>query len=79
MPTDALRTAGAGHAVAHDRLDQELAGLDQLELTERTRAPVGLRLWSAAWPKVPSPMTARNWPAPIPSIGPNIRAPRSWW
>ena len=56
MPTDALRTAGAGHAVAHDRLDQELAGLDQLELTERTRAPVGLRLWSAAWPKVAAVM-----------------------
>jgi hypothetical protein len=30
-------------------------------------------------PRAPSPMTAPSWPAPIPSIGSNTRAPRSLW
>jgi len=35
-----------------DRLVQELAGLDALELVERGRRPVARRVWSAAWPKL---------------------------
>jgi NitT/TauT family transport system permease protein len=34
------------------RLDDELAGLDALELGGRTRAAWGHRLWSATWPKI---------------------------
>lgn len=35
-----------------DRLDQELAGLDALELAHAARRPLGRRMWSAAWPKL---------------------------
>lgn len=35
-----------------DQLDQELAGLDALELAERGRRPLARRVWSAAWPKL---------------------------
>ena len=33
-------------------LDQELAGLDHLELHEQRRRPVSLRLWATLWPKL---------------------------
>ena len=35
-----------------ERLDQELAGLDALELAGQTRHPLGARMWSASWPKL---------------------------
>ena len=35
-----------------DQLDQELAGLDALELAGSGRPPLGRRVWSAAWPKL---------------------------
>lgn len=35
-----------------DRLDQELSGLDHLELTIVTRRPAILRIWAALWPKL---------------------------
>jgi NitT/TauT family transport system permease protein len=34
------------------RLDQELAGLDALELAGATQRPLARRIWSAAWPKL---------------------------
>jgi len=34
------------------QLDQELAGLDALELAQSTRRPLPRRIWSAAWPKL---------------------------
>jgi NitT/TauT family transport system permease protein len=34
------------------QLDQELAGLDALELAQRARPPLSRRLWSATWPKL---------------------------
>jgi NitT/TauT family transport system permease protein len=34
------------------RLDQELAGLDALELADQGQRPRAARLWSAAWPKL---------------------------
>ena len=44
MPTSDLQ---------HDvQLDQELAGLDALELAHADRPPLARRLWSAAWPKL---------------------------
>jgi NitT/TauT family transport system permease protein len=39
-------------ATTADRLEVELAGLDALEEHERAQAPLGRRLWSAAWPKL---------------------------
>jgi NitT/TauT family transport system permease protein len=36
----------------HDTLDQELAGLDHLEVVEVERAPLAARLWTATWPKL---------------------------
>jgi len=45
MPAD-LATA------PHDRLDQELSGLDQLELSTAAHRPASLRIWSALWPKL---------------------------
>ncbi|MFL6204640.1 MAG: ABC transporter permease [Acidimicrobiales bacterium] len=37
----------------HDaQLDEELAGLDALELAQGTRRPLPRRLWSSAWPKL---------------------------
>jgi NitT/TauT family transport system permease protein len=35
-----------------DRLGQELHGLDVLDTPQAPRRPVGLRIWSATWPKV---------------------------
>lgn len=32
-------------------IDEELAGLDRLETADHDRAPLALRVWSAAWPK----------------------------
>jgi NitT/TauT family transport system permease protein len=37
---------------ASTRLDQELAGLDALEIPDRPRAELARRVWSAVWPKV---------------------------
>jgi len=34
------------------QLDEELAGLDALELAQSSRRPLPRRLWSAAWPKL---------------------------
>ena len=34
------------------QLDQELAGLDALELAQSARRPLPRRIWSAAWPKL---------------------------
>ena len=34
------------------QLDEELAGLDALELASRARRPLARRLWSSAWPKL---------------------------
>jgi len=38
--------------VRNEQLQEELAGLDALELAERTRVGRGRRFWTAAWPKV---------------------------
>jgi NitT/TauT family transport system permease protein len=35
-----------------DQLDQELAGLDALELARAGRPPLARRIWSAVWPKL---------------------------
>jgi sulfonate transport system permease protein len=45
MPTSDIEQRDA-------QLDQELAGLDALELAQSTRRPLPRRLWSAAWPKL---------------------------
>ncbi|MET0901835.1 MAG: ABC transporter permease [Acidimicrobiales bacterium] len=34
------------------QLDQELAGLDALELAQRGRPPIARRIWSVVWPKL---------------------------
>ncbi len=39
------------------RLDDELAGLDALELLSGGRRPCGRRLWAAAWPKLAAAAT----------------------
>ncbi len=51
MPAD---LAGRSHATyaTHEELDEELAGLDRLELHGFTRPPLGLRIWSSLWPKL---------------------------
>ena len=36
----------------HDQLDRELAGLDHLEVGDTVRAPLVLRAWAIAWPKL---------------------------
>ncbi len=36
----------------HDRLGEELAGLDALELADRNRPSLARRIWSATWPKL---------------------------
>src|SRR5215207_4643663 len=37
----------------HDeRLDQELAGMDALELADAGRRPLARRMWSVTWPKL---------------------------
>lgn len=36
---------------AEQTIDEELAGLDNLEITQGSRPPLALRVWSAAWPK----------------------------
>jgi len=38
--------------VRTERLQEELAGLDALELADRTRVGRGRRIWTATWPKV---------------------------
>lgn len=43
MPTDTL---------VADRLDQELAGLDHLEVAASAKRPLVTRLWATAWPKL---------------------------
>ena len=43
MPTD---------AVLGSDVDEELAGLDHLEVHDATRQPRWLRVWNAVWPKV---------------------------
>jgi len=37
---------------SRERLQEELAGIDALELGDRTRASFGRRAWSATWPKL---------------------------
>ena len=37
---------------ANRRLDEELAGLDHLELPTSSAPPIALRVWSASWPKL---------------------------
>lgn len=34
-----------------DRIDEELAGLDRLEIPEEAPRPLAARIWSSAWPK----------------------------
>jgi NitT/TauT family transport system permease protein len=36
----------------HDRIDDELAGLDRLEIPVETPRPLALRAWSSLWPKL---------------------------
>lgn len=43
---------GAPEAAGASQLDEELAGLDALELAERPRGEVLARVWRALWPKV---------------------------
>ena len=38
--------------VRGERLDEELAGLDALELAQRSRVSFGRRAWTATWPKL---------------------------
>ncbi|MCX6521781.1 MAG: ABC transporter permease [Actinobacteria bacterium] len=52
MPADTVRDVRSGGHGGHDELDQELAGLDHLDLHEAARRPLGLRVWSALWPKL---------------------------
>src|SRR3954449_12892187 len=40
------------HAPAPGQLQEELAGLDALELADRVAKSRGRRLWSATWPKL---------------------------
>lgn len=47
-----MPTTETSRASAHDELDRELAGLDHLELDERARAPLALRVWTSLWPKL---------------------------
>ena len=35
-----------------DVLDEELAGLDHLEVQPETRPPFHVRAWAATWPKL---------------------------
>ncbi|MCB1001961.1 MAG: ABC transporter permease [Acidimicrobiales bacterium] len=49
MPTTDTTSTGSP---PRDELERELAGLDHLELDERSRAPWALRLWTSLWPKL---------------------------
>ncbi|HEV3225445.1 MAG TPA: ABC transporter permease subunit [Acidimicrobiales bacterium] len=44
--------------VRHERLQEELAGLDALELADRTTTTRGRRFWRAAWPKLAATVIA---------------------